>query len=175
MVVVNAIYFKGNWETPFLPYFTRKSYFTKLDSSKTIVDMMNESPLKKVKYGENHDLDCKVLEIPYGGLELGMIVILPNTCSGLPALEKKLTVEILRSSLSNMDKMAVNVSIPKFKLEYSLQLKTVLSDLGMPDLFSESKADLSGMGKGLYVSEGYHKAFVDVNEEGKHTRDFYFF
>ncbi|XP_045201585.2 leukocyte elastase inhibitor-like isoform X2 [Mercenaria mercenaria] len=164
MVVVNAIYFKGNWATQFEPKDTKKSTFTKLNSDKEHIDMMSRR-MKKAKYGENRSLACKTLELPYEGEELAMIVVLPNTNDGLLALEKQLTLENLQSLVSGVHPGTVDVSLPKFKLETSLELKKVLSALGMRDLFQDD-ADLSGMGKDLYVSQVYHKAFVDVNEEG---------
>ncbi|XP_053403392.1 leukocyte elastase inhibitor-like [Mercenaria mercenaria] len=164
MVVVNAIYFKGNWETQFEPKDTKKGTFTKLNSDKELVDMMSRH-MKKVKYGENRSLACKTLELPYEGKELAMIIVLPRAHYGLPVLEKQLALENLRNLVSEIDPSTVDVSLPKFKLETSLKLKKVLSDLGMNDLFLPH-ANLSGMGGDLYVSEVYHKAFVDVNEEG---------
>lgn len=165
MVVVNAIYFKGNWATQFEPRFTKKSDFTKLNSDRVQVDMMSRR-MKKVKYGENRQLACKILELPYEGEDLCMIVVLPNTNDGLPALEKQLTLKVIRSLVSSVHPGTVDVSLPKFKLETSLELKAALSALGMGDLFDQGSADLSGMGRDLYVSQVFHKAFVDVNEEG---------
>lgn len=165
MVVVNAIYFKGNWATQFEPRSTKEGNFTKLNAEKVKVKMMQKR-MKKVKYGENRSLACKILELPYEGEELAMVIFLPNSNDGLPALEKQLTLNNLLEMVSDTHTGTVDVLLPKFKLETSLELKTVLSALGMPDLFDESSADLSGMGKDLYVSQVYHKAFVDVNEEG---------
>ncbi|KAL4232229.1 hypothetical protein ACF0H5_009803 [Mactra antiquata] len=165
MVVVNAIYFKGNWATQFKPEATSKMMFSPLKSAAKSVDMMR-AKVKKVKYGENQALSCKVLEMPYVGEELSMIVILPNNNDGLPALEKKLTLNLLQRIVKDIHPATVDILLPKFKLESSLELKAALSALGMPDLFDEVKADLSAMGKELFVSKIFHKAFVDVNEEG---------
>jgi serpin B len=164
MVVVNAIYFKGNWATQFETKDTNKKEFTKLNADKVQIDMMFRR-MKKVKYGEDSALNCKTLELPYEGQELAFVVVLPNKNDGLPGLEKSLTLKALQSLVTECHPATVDVTLPKFKLETSLELKTVLSSLGMVDIFSDN-ADLSGMGKELYVSEVYHKAFVDVNEEG---------
>ncbi|KAH7942142.1 hypothetical protein HPB49_021230 [Dermacentor silvarum] len=88
--------------------------------------------------------------------------------SGLPFLEEQLTESRLRSALNSLAmKDNVELTLPKFKLEYSASLKDVLSALGAKDLFSDS-ADLSGIfesGKAS-VSQVFHKAFVQVDEEG---------
>lgn len=164
MVVVNAIYFKGNWATQFEIKATKKMSFH--GSGGTLpVDMMRKE-IKKAKYGESQQRKCKVLELPYEGEELGMMFILPDSKDGLLTLEQELTMQELLKLRQELSAQKVDVGIPKFKLESSFEMKKILADLGMSDMFVESKADFSGMGKDLYVSQVYHKAFIDVNEEG---------
>jgi serpin B len=105
-----------------------------------------------------------VIELPYVGGEVGMVILLPDTIDGLAELEKKITPRILKDVMGKMLYGEITVHIPKFKLEASYKLKDILSALGMSDIFD--KADLSGIGTNLYVTEVYHKAFIDVNEEG---------
>ncbi|KAH3729958.1 leukocyte elastase inhibitor-like [Dreissena polymorpha] len=165
MVVANAIYFKGNWATQFEPNSTTRTDFHTLDGKSVKLDMMKRE-MKKVLYGENKALDCKVLHMPYIGDELAMVVLLPNSVTGLLEMEKKINVEKINQCIEDVYSPTVKVSVPKFKLESSFQLSDTLSCLGMPDVFDTNKGDLSGMGKDLFVSEVFHKAFVDVNEEG---------
>lgn len=165
MVVVDAIYFKGNWATQFRPENTIKDEFVISEEKRIIVDMMKKR-LEKVKFGESSSLACKVLEIPYEGETLGMIVVLPTSTNGLFMLEEKLNLEELQNLVHQLQPASVDVTLPKFKLEFTLDLKQVLSSLGMTLLFDPKSADLSGIGQQLYVSDMYHKAFVDVNEEG---------
>ncbi|TKC33352.1 hypothetical protein EI555_000651, partial [Monodon monoceros] len=84
-------------------------------------------------------------------------------------IEQQLTLEKLRewTRPENLDLLEVNVQLPRFKLEESYELSTLLASLGMQELFS-SKADLSGLSgaRGLSVSKVVHKSFVEVNEEG---------
>ncbi|XP_052810598.1 leukocyte elastase inhibitor-like [Mya arenaria] len=165
LVIVNAIYFKGNWATQFKPENTKKDNFHLIGGKTATIDMMN-AEMENVRYGESSEHACKVLHLPYIGEELAMIVVLPKDTDGLLKLEQSLDSPTLNKIINDVITPTVVVSLPKFKLESSFALSNTLSALGMVDVFSEAKADLSGMGKKLYVSQVFHKAFVDVNEEG---------
>ncbi|KAL3858656.1 hypothetical protein ACJMK2_008919 [Sinanodonta woodiana] len=167
LVLVNAIYFKGDWAKKFQPENTVVQPFYKIDGEPVEVYMM-KSQIKEASYGEDESLDCKVLQLPYKGEDLYMLVLLPNKKDGLPALESKLSQTTLKLIQNKMSAGLVEVSLPKFKIEASFELSKALSKLGMPDAFDETKADFSGMRKekDIYLSKFFHKAFVEVNEEG---------
>ncbi|XP_064235027.1 serpin B3 isoform X1 [Aotus nancymaae] len=145
LVLVNAIYFKGQWEKKF-----------------------NKEDTKEEKFWPNKDVQAKVLEIPYKAKDLSMIVLLPDEIDGLQKLEEKLSAEKLMkwTSLQNMREARVNLQLPRFKVEEAYDLKDTLRTMGMVDVFSD--ADLSGMtgSRDLVVSKALHKAFVEVTEEG---------
>ena len=167
MVLVNAIYFKGNWASQFDEKRTRKDRFHINLSEEVEVDMMYQK--KKFPYTYNPQHLCSVLELPYKGDSLSMVFILPDMTDGLSAIEEAMNPDLfneLQSTLRNNSD--VEVFIPKFKLETQFELSTILSKLGMPDAFNEAKADFSGMDKtkNVYISKVIHKAFVEVNEEG---------
>lgn len=167
MVLVNAIYFKGNWASQFDEKKTRKDCFHINLSEEVEVDMMYQK--KKFSYTYNPHHLCSVLELPYKGDSLSMLFILPDTTDGLSAIEEAMNPDLfneLQSTLRNNSD--VEVFIPKFKLETQFELSTILSKLGMPDAFNQLKADFSGMDKtkNVYISKVIHKAFVEVNEEG---------
>jgi serpin B len=108
------------------------------------------------------------LELPYAGNDLSMIVVLPKKADGLAELEKTLTADKLSQWLSRLQETEVDVTLPKFKTTVEVELSKTLSALGMPLAFS-GRADFSGMNDGkesLHISGVFHKAFVDVNEEG---------
>lgn len=165
MVLVNAIYFKGEWLTPFERFSTRKQDFFKSKNKTNQVDMMHKE-FSDVQYGESSSLDCQVLEIFYKGRGHGMVILLPKDGEGLGTLESKLNGETLKTAMSNAFRETVIVTLPKFKLESSFTLKPLLAKLGIPSAFDPATADFTGMGNELYVSEVFHKTFVDVNEEG---------
>ena len=116
-------------------------------------------------YSENDEL--QVLDLPYAGYDLSMIVLLPRTTDGLSDIEAKLTGQYLNAWTRPQFHREVEVFLPKFKMTSKFSLSDKLSELGMTDAFS-SKADFSGMNdsRDLYISAVLHTAFVDVNEEG---------
>ncbi|XP_052703943.1 leukocyte elastase inhibitor-like [Crassostrea angulata] len=168
IVLTNAIYFKGDWENAFKASNTKSEPFRISGTESGTVEMMN---MKKEKWliGMSKSLDCQVLDLPYKGGELSMLIILPNKVDGLSSLESSLSADTFRELTKEMYSEDVIVSIPKFKLESSFQLDKVLGGMGITDIFSR-KADFGAMMKnppdGTHVSDVIHKAFVEVNEEG---------
>ncbi|XP_049571382.1 leukocyte elastase inhibitor-like isoform X2 [Orcinus orca] len=171
LVLVNAIYFKGNWQEKFMMEATKDAAFRLNKKDTKLVKMMYQK--KRFRLGHIKDLKCQVLELPYEGKDLSMVILLPDDIldesTGLRKIEQQLTLEKLRewTRPENLDLLEVNVQLPRFKLEESYELSTLLASLGMQDLFS-GKADLSGISgaRGLSVSKVVHKSFVEVNEEG---------
>ena len=97
-----------------------------------------------------------------------MFIVLPNKIGGLSELETKLTGTMVDQIDQVIGEAKLQVAIPKFKIEADLPMKDLLAGLGMGDLFDADYADLSGISgnKDLYVSNVFHKSFVEVNEEG---------
>jgi serpin B len=112
--------------------------------------------------------DLSLLELPYEGDRLSMVLLLPAKVDGLAALEKSLNQKNLDRWLGRLREEVVHVNIPRFKLGTRFNLSKTLVKMGMPDAFTCGKADFSGMdgGRQLYVGPVIHQANVDVNEEG---------
>jgi serpin B len=165
LALVNAIYFKGTWKYQFKKKQTREQDFMVTRANRVKVPLMSQAG--KFHYGENKDL--QVLELPYDGDDVSMVVILPRKVDGLAALEKKLNAQTLTqwTGLLRQHKK-VNVFFPRFKMEYMMHMKKTLTAMGMPDAFSTVRADFSGMdgSRNLRIHKVIHKAFVEVNEEG---------
>ena len=163
LVLTNAIYFKGKWSSQFKEQATRDAPFHLAGGNTADVPMMTQKA--KCGYAETDDL--QVLEMPYEGEELSMVVLLPKATDGLPAFEKTLTQAKLDAWLAALRPREVVVFLPKFKMTSQFELSETLGSMGMPLAFSPA-ADFSGMtGKrDLMISNVIHKAFVDVNEEG---------
>ncbi len=108
-----------------------------------------------------------MIEMPYAGRELSMVVLLPNAVNGLPGLEKTMSVDRLAGLLAAIRVREVNALVPKFKMDASFGLNKTLEALGMKRAFSD-EADFSGISsqKDLQISAVVHKAYLDVNEEG---------
>jgi len=167
LALVNAVYFKGDWQDAFHPRGTRMGpfYLNGADSKKDVNMMLNN---REFSSGYIDALDARVLELPYRSRRLSMFIILPNKIDGLDAVESKLCDHELADVLHGTRRAEMDVVIPKFKIEANVDMKKVLMKMGMMDLFEASKADLSGISgrRDLFVDDIIHKAFIDVNEEG---------
>ncbi|NXK69651.1 SPB10 protein, partial [Sylvietta virens] len=129
----------------------------------------------KFKLGYIEEVGAQILELPYAQKSLSMIILLPGdeadgSVNGLEQIESTITYEhlMLWASSENMFETTVEVYLPRFKLEGTFNLNEVLQEMGMTDIFTESKVDLSAMtfAKSLVLSNVVHKAYVEVNEEG---------
>lgn len=170
LVLTNAVYFKGNWAQQFDPKNTKDEAFY-ISQEKTV-----QTPLMrrkgKYKYGQHvsflHAMGVKVqiLELPYKGNDLSMIVLLPEK-NYIRQLEEDLTAQTLTAWTSSLQTQEVDVFLPKFRMTGQFSLTETLAKMGMPDAFSGA-ADFSGITgtKDLFISNVLHKAFVEVNEEG---------
>ena len=165
LVLTNAIYFKGNWVTQFDSEQTKNQPFTLASGEQKQVAMMLQSD--NFGYAEFENL--QVLEMPYQGNKLSLVILLPANPDGLPKLEGALTADNLQKWLS-LSQREVQAYVPKFTFEQSFNLKDVLSKMGMADAFSDRPgvADFSGISnkENLFVSDVIHKAFVEVEEKG---------
>ncbi|XP_069074067.1 serpin B6-like isoform X2 [Pleurodeles waltl] len=172
LVLVNAIYFKGNWADQFKKDLTKEMPFRINKNQTKPVQMM----FRNGKYPMTHigEQQIKIIELPYEDKELSMIVMLPDEINddstGLEKLERELTYEKFAdwTNPEMMNTKEVELFLPRFKLEESYDLKPFLTSLGMHDAFDMGKSDLSGMSdrNDLVLSKVVHKAFVDVSEEG---------
>lgn len=124
MVLVNAIYFKGFWTYQFDPKQTFKGPFYLNDQDTVDVDFMKIK--KHFKYGVFEDLDSSAIELPYKDSDISMFIILPNNRTGLAALESKLHTIDLSELSKKMYSQEVNVEIPKFKIEFDIELNDPL-------------------------------------------------
>ncbi|XP_016303551.1 leukocyte elastase inhibitor-like isoform X2 [Sinocyclocheilus anshuiensis] len=169
LVLVNAIYFKGNWMHTFKARETKEMPFKINQNESQPVQMMYQN--KKFPFRYIPEYELQVLELPYKQEELHMLILLPNeTQDGsdpLLKLESELTLDKLLD-WTERDKMAmrmdIRVHLPKFKLEVESSLSEILQKMGMSSVFQEKKADLTGMSSqcGLFISAVIHKAFVEA-------------
>lgn len=162
LVLTNAVYFKADWASKFESSGTFPSDFTTNQNKIIQASMMNQKSM--YNYGENKDL--QILEMPYVGGDISMLVLLPK--NNILDIEKILTTENINSWKKGMVEQKVELSLPKFKFEAEYQMGKDLSEMGMPTAFNESKADFSGMttADSLYISQVIHKSFIEVAEYG---------
>ncbi len=164
LVLTNAIYFKGDWAHQFDEDATEDKPFTLADGEKVDVPMMYQK--EDFRYAENDD--CQIIELPYEGDDLSMLVLLPREVGDLPALEAKLSPESLENWTRGMRSREVQLYLPRFTMTSEFSLSGTLAAMGMSDAFAPRQADFSGMDgtRELFIQSVVHKAFVDVNEEG---------
>lgn len=124
VVLVNAIYFKGDWEYKFNKDRTYEGDFFVSETEKVPVEFMTIK--KKFNYGVLDDLDATALEMKYANSNFSFVIVLPNSRTGLPALESKLHNYYLAKITQQMYSQEVDVTIPKFKVEFEINLNDVL-------------------------------------------------
>ncbi|MBD0345060.1 MAG: serpin family protein [Coleofasciculus sp. Co-bin14] len=165
-LLLNAIYFKGNWTEPFAKEATQTRPFTLLDGTQKQILMMHQQKGGGVPYYENEMFQA--ISLPYGEGRLSMYIFLPNPGVSLKTFYANLTAENWQKWMNQFDHSVgdIKISLPRFKLEYSIELKDVLKALGMEIAFG-SGADFSAMTpSSLWLSKVKHKSCVEVNEEG---------
>lgn len=167
LVLVNTIYFKGLWKSKFSLENTRDELFFKADEASCSVPMMyQEGKFRYRRVAEG----TQVLELPFRGDDITMLLILPQPGKSLAKLERELSPETLQEWLDELGETLLAVHMPRFRIEDGFSLKEKLQVMGLVDLFSPEKSQLPGIAAGgreeLYVSDAFHKAFLEVNEEG---------
>ncbi|EDV59768.2 serine protease inhibitor 42Dd isoform X2 [Drosophila erecta] len=165
-VLVNAIYFKADWQSSFPDYATYASDFVNHGGRKVSVDTMFQEDF--FRFGELPELKAKALELTYAGTDIVFLIILPQEEQGLAFLEEKLVGVDLSEISSQLSRRKVRVQLPKFKFEFDVPLQAALEELGIRKLFSP-EANLSSLlreSEPLRISEVKHKAIIEVNEKG---------
>ncbi|WP_346917205.1 serpin family protein [Clostridium sp.] len=167
MYLINAIYFKGQWQDPFDRNNNITEEFTNSNGEKSKVDFMRKvATSDKTFYGEKDDF--QVIKMPYDSGKVSMYAILPKEGLDIDSFINTLDMDKWNSIKKSIgkEKEAVNVSFPKFQIEYGAkELKEPLVSLGMKDIFSDA-ANLSGIREGIYVSSVLHQGKIEVNENG---------
>ena len=163
LVLVNTIYFKGDWQCQFK--ITKQADFHLTKTKTKLVKMMQQTAV--FGYAVDHDLRCQILELPYDGYRVSMYIFLPVETEGLASLESKLTSQSAAAAMAMLRKRRLFVGIPKFEIREQLDLPPLLSRMGMNRAFTPA-AEFGGIGSArpLFVKDVIHKAFIKVNETG---------
>jgi len=184
MVLVNALYFKGMWKEYFDKQQTSKQTFhLTADKSVETDFMFQKEDMKVGRYKER-----TIVALPYSGDRFVMYLFIPHNIKEESYFdepeqdngpEEELSVlenDMVEDSTGITEALDINkfysrkveLLLPKFKIESTMELKDNLENLGVKDAFSFEKADLSGISgkRDLVLSDAIHKAFIEVNEEG---------
>lgn len=166
LVLMNAIYFKGEWEYPFSDSLTEDEIFTNSDGSEVIVPMMKM--FEELQYSDDGS-DWMMLKLPYGNgmFNMTLLMSLENEQS-LDAKLETLTADKFYDLLNSTKNHKVKVRLPKFTAEYSYTLhEDILPAMGIRRVFDPSRADLGEMCKNsAYINTLMQKSYIIVNEEG---------
>jgi serpin B len=160
-VLVNAIYLKAPWLTPFDAGATSSQPFTRLDGSQVKVPMMSDAVDGMYAEGSG----WQAADIPYVGGSLVMTVIVPND---LASFERSLTPDQFGRYVGALRPAQFGLALPRFKTEKKVDLKGILSAMGMPLAFDPARADFSGITsqERLSISQVVHQATISVDENG---------
>lgn len=161
MILTNAIYFKAEWNKPFEKEYTSEKDFYTTTNGISKVQMMQMQ--RGFPYSENEK--AQVLEIPYKGDELSMVIILPKQRNTIQTITNSTNLASFAATNNNWSQ--VRVLLPKFKFSTKYLMKDDLTQMGMPTPFSD-KADFSGISatKELQIGQVIHQTFIEVNEDG---------
>jgi serpin B len=160
LILTNAVYFLGNWVKPFHPDTTREGDFTGVKGPVKVKIMHQKDTFAHAREG-----DAQIVELPYKG-NLSMLVVLPDTAAGLPAVEKRMG-EKYDAWVAALRPKEVELELPRWTFTSDLSLVKPLGQLGMRRAF-HGDADFLGIaaGGGLAINEVIQKAFIEVNETG---------
>jgi len=164
MVLANAIYFNGSWLHPFEESATEEAPFNLLDGSQSTVDMMSLTG-QSFNYGQGENYQA--VQLLYLSQDFSMTLLVPDSGS-LAEFEEELSSESLAPILNNMVYQPVDLQMPKFDFESTVNGKEPLYALGMAEAFDPDAANYSGITEveKLYISDVMHKATITVDEEG---------
>ena len=164
MVLVNAVYFNGEWTYRFEKDNTaNRVFFYEDGSSSSIPTMMIK---EKFNYYKNDNFE--ILEMPYGGKKFSMLVFLPTEKNSINQMVSLLNPDDISNWISKLEPWEKKVFMPKFEFKYDNGLNDELQALGMLDAFSQTDANFKGITEDqqIYISEVMHKSYIKVDEKG---------
>ncbi len=162
IILVNAIYFKSGWRKPFDQSNTKPKPFTLDNGTKIQHPAMSQSGV----YSYLDMPEFQAIKLPYRSTRFSMDIFLPKSTFNLTKFQKQLTAKNWQVWSDQFVKREGLVQIPKFKIEYSIDLIETLKNMGMQIAFS-SAADFRNLSaENVLITEVIHKTFVDVNEQG---------
>ncbi|XP_026834968.1 serine protease inhibitor 42Dd isoform X1 [Drosophila erecta] len=165
-LLINVLYFKGKWNKPFMPETTSIDHFHVDRDTHVEVNMMYQED--KFRFAELPQLKARAVQLPYDYSNIHMLILLPNEVAGLQELEQQLKTTDLADIDAALTWQDVEIFLPRMCIEYDVDLKQVLNQLGITEVFSD-KARLDGLftsRSGQKISAARHRGYIDVNEAG---------
>ncbi len=164
LVLANAIYFNGSWLYPFDAKNTSQQPFKLLDGPEVTVELMKLSG-KSLAYDKGENFQA--VSLPYLSTDFNMMIVLPDA-GKFQEFENQFSPEALKTIINEMQFVKVDLSMPKFDFESTLNANNALKALGMEEAFDVEKADFSGITQEdeLMITDVLHKTTITVDEAG---------
>jgi len=162
MYLINTLLFDAEWETMYSDDKVSKGDFTAYDGSKQKAMFMNSD---EHAYLDDGNAVGFIKPYAYG---YSFVALLPNEDVSIDDYIASMTGEGFMNLIKNKEFCAVNAYLPKFSVEYEINMNETLKAMGMPDAFAPDKADFTKISKsgGLYIGEVRHKTYIEINERG---------
>lgn len=169
-VLINAVYFKARWQNEFYPGATSKDIFTDRNGAEKSIDFMNETAW--LRYGDNNGV--KIIEMPYcvwedikNGEYIEKRKLDDMDVSMFLMMSDKPFNPVSELDKAELSSQYIDLSVPKFKIEYSSDLKTILEDMGIKKVFTEqAETEKMFSEKNMWITNMLHKTYINVDEEG---------
>lgn len=163
LFLINAIYFKGLWTTAFNQTRTKELPFTLLNGTQKQHPIM----FQEAEYSYYENELFQAVSLPYGEGRLSLYIFLPRKNASLKAFYQNLNPENWEEWISQFEPEQLLIGLPRFRLDYGIELNNALKSLGMAIAFDEKRADFAGITpRQAYISNVKHNTFFEVNEEG---------
>jgi len=167
MMLINAIYFKGKWKTPFDEDATMTADFKVSETETADVEMMFVDD--DFKLLQSRVLNAEVLELPYKGERYAMTVILPDVSTNLRDVTSRLnrrTLDDILAQLKEESPRRLRLRMPKFALDTDQSMKEMLQRLGINHAFGDAAKFRKMTSTPVKISDVTHRAVIEVDEEG---------
>jgi len=165
MMLLNAVYFKANWQLPFQKAHTSTAKFFVSKDKFVNADMMFLDD--SIYYGQYKDLESQIISLQYEDPNFTMMIFLPDSDSGLQTLSQKLKQKNLTQIHNSLNPREMLLRLPKFQTGYKTELVSAFQLLGVSDIFAADSADLAGITpEPVFISDIIHQTKIEVNEEG---------
>ena len=162
MILINAIYFKGNWKIPFYKNSTEKLPFYNYNKQETLIDFMKVT--NKFDYFEDENIQA--IKLDYNKDDLSAVIILPKKEKDINNYIENFNTEKYDSIIKALKTEEVNLSLPRFEIHNEEELTDSLIKMGMKEAFGNADFSVMKKEKNINISKIIHKTYIKVDEEG---------